>query len=52
MESTANDLGIPLSRVYATGSNTEKIKKVKELGTYHYDNNQDVINQVTGKLFR
>lgn len=52
METTANELGIPLSRIFATGSNPEKIKKIKELGTFHYDNNQDVINQITGKLFR
>jgi Asp/Glu/hydantoin racemase len=40
----ARSLTIPESRVYATGSNKEKIKKIKELGiTKHYDNNSDVI---------
>lgn len=39
----ARSLGIPESRVYATGSNEEKIKKIKELGiTKHYDNNSEV----------
>lgn len=45
MLSTAKELGIPESRVYATGSNENKIAKVKELNiTRHYDNNQDVID--------
>lgn len=40
----ADKLRIPHSRVFATGSNEEKIKKIKELGiTKHYDNNSDVI---------
>ena len=44
MLGTASDLGIPDSRVYATGSNEAKIAKVKELGIdKHYDNNVDVI---------
>lgn len=44
---TAEDLGIPADRVYATGSNTAKVAKVKELGiSKHYDNNQDVINDL------
>lgn len=47
MLSTAKDLGIPESRVYATGSNTEKINKVKELGiAKHYDNNPDVVKEL------
>ena len=47
MMSRAEKLGIPESRVYATGSNQAKIEKIKELGiTIHYDNNQDVINQL------
>ena len=29
MKSLAEELGIPMSRVYATGSNGEKIKKIK-----------------------
>ena len=49
MLSTARELGIPLSRVYATGSNKAKVQKVLSLdiGT-HYDNNTDVVNQLKG----
>ncbi len=49
MLSTAKELGIPLSRVYATGSNKAKVQKVLSLdiGT-HYDNNTDVINELKG----
>lgn len=53
MLSVAKDLGIPESRVYATGSNKAKIEKIKELGiTTHYDNNNDVIKELgsIGKL--
>lgn len=40
----ASELGIPSSRVYATGSNQAKVEKIKELGIEkHYDNNSDVI---------
>ena len=47
MLGVAKDLGIPESRVYATGSNKAKVEKVKELGiARHYDNNQDVIDKV------
>ena len=47
MLSTANDLGIPESRVYATGSNSAKIEKIKSLGiNKHYDNNADVIKEL------
>jgi hydroxymethylpyrimidine pyrophosphatase-like HAD family hydrolase len=47
MLSVAKDLGIPESRVYATGSNKAKIEKVKELGiTKHYDNNADVVKEL------
>jgi len=47
MLSTAKDLGIPESRVYATGSNSAKVQKVKELNiNKHYDNNPDVIKQL------
>lgn len=43
----ANRLGIPDSRVYATGSNEAKIEKIKELGiTIHYDNNKDVVDKL------
>lgn len=54
MLATAQSLGIPDNRVYATGSNKAKIEKIKELGiTKHYDNNKDVINQLgnIGVLF-
>jgi hypothetical protein len=45
----ANELGIPVGRVYAMGSNEGKIEKVKELGIVtHYDNNIDVVRKLTG----
>lgn len=45
----AEKLGIPESRVYATGSNEAKIQKIKDLEiTIHYDNNPQVINQLDG----
>ena len=54
MLGTAEKLGIPKSRVYATGSNEAKIEKVKSLniGT-HNDNNPDVIKELAGigKIF-
>ena len=44
MLETTDKLGIPASKVFATGSNELKIAKVKELGIdKHIDNNQDVI---------
>jgi hypothetical protein len=47
MLGVAKDLGIPDSRVYATGSNKAKVEKVKELGiSKHYDNNSDVIKEL------
>ena len=47
MLATADELGIPHSRVFATGSNAAKIEKVKELGIdKHVDNNADVVNQL------
>lgn len=47
MLSVANELGIPESRVYATGSNKAKVEKIKELGIVkHYDNNKDVIKEL------
>lgn len=47
MLSRAKRLGIPESRVYATGSNKAKIAKVKELEiTAHYDNNAEVIKEL------
>jgi hypothetical protein len=43
MYAVADELGIPHSRVYATGSNLQKAEKVKELGIdTHYDNNRMV----------
>ena len=49
MLGVAESLGIPKSRVYATGSNTAKVQKVKDLGiTKHYDNNADVVNELEG----
>ena len=39
--------GVPPSKVYATGSNKQKIETIKRLGIdIHYDNNPDVINQL------
>ena len=47
MLGVAKDLGIPDSRVYATGSNKAKVEKVKELViSKHYDNNSDVIKEL------
>jgi len=47
MLSVAKELGIPESRIYATGSNKAKVEKIKELGiNKHYDNNIDVINDL------
>ena len=44
---TAKELGIPESRVFATGSNKAKVEKIKELGvSKHYDNNADVIKEL------
>jgi hypothetical protein len=47
MLGTADDLGIPHDRVFATGSNKAKVEKIIELGiSKHYDNNQDVIDEL------
>lgn len=47
MLKTAKDLGIPASRVYATGSNKSKIEIIQKLKIdKHYDNNPDVIKQI------
>lgn len=47
MLTTAKELGIPESRVYATGSNKAKVEKVNELGiAKHHDNNADVIKEL------
>ena len=46
----ADELGIPHSRVYATGSNKAKLEKILELGIdKHFDNNEDIINQLGSK---
>ena len=55
MLSKAKDLGIVDSKVYATGSNENKIAKIKELEIQiHYDNNENVIKELNGigKLFK
>lgn len=47
MKATAEEIGIPVTRVYATGSNKAKVQKIKELSIgVHYDNNPDVINDI------
>ena len=46
--------GIPQNRIFAVGSNEEKIKKVNELALgIFWDNNRDVINKLprVGRLF-
>ena len=49
MLTRANDLEIPVGRIYAMGSNQGKIEKVKELGIVtHYDNNEEVIKALEG----
>lgn len=49
MLTRASLLGIPTSRVFATGSNKAKAEKVKELGIKkHYDNNADVVKILPG----
>lgn len=46
---TATLLGVKSDHVFATGSNTEKIKKVKQLRIgKHYDNNPNVIKELPG----
>lgn len=55
MINKAKSLGIPMNRVYATGSNPNKIAKIKSLGIEeHYDNNENVIKQLDGigRLFK
>lgn len=50
MLSVAEDLGIPTSNVFATGSNRMKVRKIKQLRiNKHYDNNEDVISEL-GKI--
>ena len=46
----ADELGIPHNRVFAVGSNKEKVRKIKELNIRrHYDNNEDVIQELGQK---
>ena len=55
MINKAKEIGIPLNRVYATGSNNDKIKTIKRLNIKtHYDNNPKVIEVLgtIGKLFK
>ena len=55
MLAVADELVIPHSRVFATGSNKAKIEKVRELGIErHIDNNSEVISKLpirVGKKF-
>lgn len=45
----ANEYGFPASHIYTTGSNQEKVEKIKELGIKrHYDNNFRVIQDLDG----
>ena len=50
MLKVADEIGIPHSRIYAVGSNKNKIKKILDLGIdKHYDNNKDVIDALGTK---
>ena len=50
MRKFSSKYNIPSSRVFATGSNSEKINKIEELGiNRHYDNNPDVISKLGQK---
>lgn len=55
MYEIADKLGIPHSRIFATGSNKAKVEKVRELSIdRHIDNNSEVIAKLpirTGKKF-
>jgi hypothetical protein len=43
----AREVGIPFNHIFATGSNDAKIEKIKALKIQtHYDNNNDVLNQL------
>jgi len=53
MLAIAKELGIPASRVFATGSNANKIQKIKNLRIdTHYDNNANVIKTLTDNNLR
>ena len=50
MMSKAEELGIPIGRIYAMGTNKAKVDKIKQLGIdKHYDNNKDVVDVLNGK---
>ena len=50
MNKFGSKYNIPSSRIIATGSNSEKINKINELGVIrHYDNNPDVISKLGKK---
>lgn len=54
MISTASQVGISEHNIYATGSNKNKIEKIKQLGiSKHYDNNPDIVKELgnIGQLF-
>lgn len=47
MKRKAESLGIPLTNIYATGSNTAKVQEVVRLKLdIFYDNNSDVISEL------
>lgn len=51
----ADQIGIPHSRIYATGSNKRKVERVIELNIdIHFDTNQNVVNELpnVGRLFK
>lgn len=49
MLKVADELRIPKSNIFATGSNNAKVEKIKELGIKtHYDNNANVIKKLEG----
>lgn len=49
MLARAEELGIPKSNIYATGSNKAKVEKIRELHiNRHYDNNADVVKELHG----
>jgi hypothetical protein len=53
MLSTAKELGISPSHVFATGSNKAKVEKVLQLGiAFFYDNNKDVMDALNSKGVR
>lgn len=47
MLKVANELGIDRSNIFALGSNSSKIEKIKDLKIIkHYDNNKEVIDEL------